>query len=321
MLTGAHKPQGYGAHAGKFGSFRRIGEERMTFSSAPGSVVSKGATSVEPSSTECGVMSRKTGSARLARLVRTVEAEIVPRLLLSRRSVPPEPSPANVGEIDAGDAAELARLLLAYDVEVPFAYVEAIRYRGVSVQHIYLHLLAPAARRLGLLWDRDECDFMQVTLGLGRLHQLLQRLSFLTPGPVDVDARGQGRRALLATAPGERHAFGVLVVTQFFRQKGWEVWNEFPETSQELIACVRQHSFAVIGLSVATMNAVATLPKTVRQLRKASSNPAVCIMVGGPLLLEHPELVSRIGADATAVDAREAALRADSACALLAGGK
>ena len=97
--------------------------------------------------------------------------------------------------------------------------------------------------------------------------------------------------------------------TQFFRQKGWEVWNEFPETGQELVACVRQHSFAVIGLSVATMSSMASLPKTVRQLRKASSNPAVCIMVGGPLLLEHPELVSRIGADATAVDAREAALR------------
>jgi methanogenic corrinoid protein MtbC1 len=320
MQTGALERQGYGVRRGILGSSERIGEERMTFSSASGSVVSKGS-NLEPPPAECTVTSKKASSARLARLVRTVEAEIVPRLLLSRRSVPPEPSPANPGQVDAGDAAELARLLLAYDVEVPFAYVEAIRYRGVSVQHIYLHLLAPAARRLGLLWERDECDFMQVTLGLGRLHQLLQRLSFLTPGPVDVDARGRGRRALLATAPGERHAFGILMVTQFFRQKGWEVWNEFPETGQELVACVRQHSFAVIGLSVATMASMASLPKTVRQLRKASINPAVCIMVGGPLLLEHPELVSRIGADATAVDAREAALRADSACALLAGGK
>ncbi len=321
MLPGALKRQSYGARAGRVGSWVDIGEKRMTLSGATGSSVSKGSATAEPVPAERGVVSRKTGLGRMARLVRTVEAEIVPRLLLSRRSVPPEPIPGNAEEVDAGDAAELARLLLVYDVEVPFAYVEAIRYRGVSVQHIYLHLLAPAARRLGLLWDRDECDFMQVTLGLGRLHQLLQRLSFLTPGAVDTDAGGQGRRALLATAPGERHAFGILVVTQFFRQNGWEVWNEFPETSQDLISCVRQHSFAVVGLSVATMASVNALGKTIRQLRRASVNPSVCIMVGGPLLLEHPELVARLGADATAADAREAALRAQSACALLAGGK
>jgi methanogenic corrinoid protein MtbC1 len=249
-----------------------------------------------------------------------VEAEIVPRLLLSRGSQPVKPVPANADELDAGDAAELARLLLIHEVEIPFAYVEAIRYRGISVQHIYLHLLAPAARRLGLLWDRDECDFMQVTLGLGRLHQLLQRLSFVTPAPSRVDSRGQVRRALLATAPGEQHAFGILMVTQFFRQNGWEVWNEFPETGQDLIACARQHAFAVIGLSAGTEARLDSLATTVRSLRRQSLNPAVGILVGGPLFVSHPELAARIGADATAVDGREAAQRAENVCALLAGG-
>jgi methanogenic corrinoid protein MtbC1 len=257
----------------------------------------------------------------MARLVRTVEAEIVPRLLLSRRSMPATPVPANAEDLDAGDAAELARLLLLHEVEIPFAYVEAIRYRGVSVQHIYIHLLAPAARRLGLLWERDECDFVQVTLGLGRLHQLLQRLSFLTPEPSRAESRGQGRRALLATVPGEYHAFGVLMVTQFFRQNGWEVWNEFPETNQELLAIVSQQSFAVVGLSVGSESRLEALTGLIRQLRRASLNPTIGVMVGGPLFLQNPELVSRVGADATAADGHEAALRAESVCALLASEK
>ena len=264
---------------------------------------------------------KQTASLRMARLVRTVEAEIVPRLLLSRRSISSPAGQGPTGELDACDAAELARLLLLHEVEIPFAYVEAIRHRGVSVQQIYTHLLAPAARRLGLLWERDECDFVQVTLGLGRLHQLLQRLSFVTPEPARADTRGQGRRALLATVPGEYHAFGVVMVTQFFRQNGWEVWNEFPEKSQELIACVSQHSFAVIGLSVGTEARLESLTTLIRQLRRASLNPAIGVMVGGPLFLAHPELVARVGADATAADGQEAALRAEGVCALLAGSK
>jgi methanogenic corrinoid protein MtbC1 len=293
----------------------------MSLLGTAGSALMKGSGALEPSQPGAAVTARKSTSAAMARLVRTVEAEIVPRLLLARRGMAPETNPRCEQELDAGDAAELARLLLAHDVDVPFAYVEAVRQRGVSVQHLCLHLLAPAARRLGLLWDRDECDFLQVTLGLGRLQQLLQRLSLPAPERAPPNAPGRERLALLATAPGDLHAFGVLMVTQFFRQNGWEVWNEFPHTSQELIACVRQHSFALIGLSVATEASIKTLGKTIRQLRRASLNPAACVMVGGPLLLQHPELAARVGADATAPDARAAAVRATSVCTLLAGDK
>ena len=42
----------------------------------------------------------------------------------------------------------------------------------------------------------------------------------------------------------------------------------------------------------------------------ASCNPAIGVMVGGPVFLEHPELVRRVGADASAVDAATAVLLA-----------
>ena len=278
-----------------------------------------------PEAGECEIQPEPTrrrrgqSDPRMERLVRTVETEIVPRLLLARRNLGEVPVPANSSELDAGDAAELARLLLAHEVEIPFAYVEAIRHRGVPVQHIYTQLLAPAARRLGLLWERDECDFMQVTVGLGRLHQLLQRLASHEPEVPLTESRGHGRRVLLSTLPGEDHTFGLLMVSQFFIQNGWEVWNEFPATADELAACASQQSFAVIGLSVATSDRLDQLTALIRKLRRCSANPAVGIMVGGPVFQLYPELVSRVGADATATDAREATLRAEGVCALIAG--
>jgi methanogenic corrinoid protein MtbC1 len=260
---------------------------------------------------------RRTSS----RLVRTVEGEIVPRLLLSRRGAGATPVPANADGLDAGDAAELARLLLLHEIEIPFAYVEAIRCRGVSVQEIYLQLLAPAARRLGLLWERDECDFMQVTVGLGRLHQLLQRLSFLQPQPPTVGSRGHGRRVLLATAAGEQHVFGMLLVTQFFRQNGWEVWNEFPETKEDLASCVKRHAFSLVGISSASESRLDALSTQIRLLRRVSMNPGVAVMVGGAVFGQHPEWAQQVGADAMALDGREAAARAEAVCALLNGDK
>jgi MerR family transcriptional regulator, light-induced transcriptional regulator len=254
-------------------------------------------------------------------LVRAVEGEIVPRLLLARRQAAAVPVPANLPEIEAGDAQELARLLLVHEVDIPFAYVESVRYRGAEVRDIYTFLLAPAARYLGEMWERDECDFLQVTLGLGRLHQLLQRVSLLEPGPERLDSRGHGRRALLVTAPGEVHSFGVMMVSQFFRRDGWEVWNEFPETERDLAACVKKHSFAVVGLSAGSETRFEALASAVRVVRRHSLNPAVGVMVGGPLFAINPDLALRVGADATAQDGESAARRAEAVCALLANEK
>jgi methanogenic corrinoid protein MtbC1 len=262
---------------------------------------------------------RLGGQPSASRLVRTVEAEIVPRLLLSRRSLTGTTEPANADGLDAGDAAELARLLLLDEMELPIAYVEGIRSRGVSVQDFYLHLLAPAARRLGLLWERDECDFMQVTVGLGRLQQLLQRLSFMQPQLPSFGSRGHGRRVLLASAPGEHHVFGMLLVTQFFRQNGWEVWNEFPKTKEDLADCVKHQFFSLVGISSACESRLDLLSRQIRLLRRVSMNPGVAVMVGGAMFVANPEWAQQIGADATAGEGREAALRAETVCALLQG--
>jgi hypothetical protein len=50
------------------------------------------------------------------------------------------------------------------------------------------------------------------------------------------------------------------------------------------------------------------LPVHVDDVRRASVNRGVLILAGGPLLLAQPEFLERLGADATAQDARQAIL-------------
>ncbi len=262
-----------------------------------------------------------TSSQRRARLLRTVEGDIIPRLLLAGRAARQDAGRAEsraAPGISQDDVSELVRLLLEHDTPVALGFVDAVRRRGPGIESICLELLTPAARRLGELWDQDLCTFMQVTVGLSRLHGVLRELnpSFRSPGVTD--SRDRGRRALLMPTPGEQHTFGLLMVGEFLRRAGWEVWTDFPGTQAELSAIVAGHWFAVAGFSLGSEGRLDTLSSSIQALRRASRNRSIGVMVGGPIFLAHPEYVSRVGADTAAADARDAALRADSVFSLLA---
>jgi len=253
---------------------------------------------------------------RMARLVRTIEGEIVPRLVMARRgvrvAVPAGPD-GGKGPDDA-DVRELVRLLLVHDVVVASAYVDTVRQRGASLEGVCLRLLAPAARELGLLWEEDECDFMQVTVGLCRLHHVLRELSpEFRPDPGESKVE---RNILLAPVPGDQHTFGITLVAQFLRKAGWEVWHEHPANSAEILEVARQNWFAVIGLSVGSDARVDDVAAIIRAIRHASLNRAVGILVGGPVLVARPELAVLVGADATATDGPMAVQRAECMCGL-----
>lgn len=257
----------------------------------------------------------------LAGLIDTVEAEIVPRLILAHRS-PPEPL-AVPASLSAGpdrapcvdDVLELSSLLLKDRFRVASNFVRSIESRGVPLESLYLDLLAPAARHLGDLWTNDICHFGDVTIGLCRLQQVLRDFSpaFLNEASV----RDDGRRALLMSVPGGQHTFGISMVAEFFRRARWDVTTGSPVARDELIRTVRSQWFSVVGLSVSCEVQVEALASTIRLIRRASRNPAVGIMVGGPIFIMNPGLVALVGADATAADAREAPLQAENLLALV----
>ena len=116
---------------------------------------------------------------RLRALARTIEAEIVPRLLMSfaRSSRSNDASNDGRGLPEPGDMDELARLLLAHEAEVASAFVQIVRQRGTSAERICLDLLAPVAKRLGTLWESGLCDFNELTRGLERLQAILHDVS------------------------------------------------------------------------------------------------------------------------------------------------
>jgi MerR family transcriptional regulator, light-induced transcriptional regulator len=258
---------------------------------------------------DCREAAAREAQHRAAWLAQTIEAQIIPRLLVAHRG-DHDPDVAFGDRVLPGplEVADLVDMALCDDSSAVRSYVETIRSLGVAQDVIYLQLLAPAARRLGAMWEEDMCDFTQVTLGLWRLQQVVYDFSpsFLPPDALDTNPR----RALLAPVPGSQHTFGVLLVSEFFRRAGWLVWGEPDLTLPRMCETVRMKWFDVIGLSLGSECHVEQLTSAILTLRKQSLNSNVIVMIGGPVVLVRPEIVALVGADATASDAEDAVAQA-----------
>ena len=256
------------------------------------------------------VYKRVDVAQRQARLAKVVSGQIIPQLLrLHTKVLPDAPPIAHVIEAlapSSSDISALADIVLGDDLEAAIAYVLVLRDRGLSMESLFIELLEPTARHLGHLWDNDECDFIDVTLGVARLQKLLATFnnSYMLPG---LDIR---RHVLMAMTPGDQHYFGAAMVERFLLAAGWSVESAYDKTAAEIACAARTHWFAVAGMTVGSERSLAPLAETIKLIRQQSLNPAIGIMVGGPLFTENPALVIEVGADGTAANAPTAVLMA-----------
>lgn len=202
------------------------------------------------------------------------------------------------------DIAEIAALALDVDAGALFEQLEAMLERGSSVNELLIDVLAPAARHLGKLWEDDACDFVEVTMGLWRLQEVVRDFSSrVAPGSC-----AGGLRGLFASAPHEKHNFGTVIVEDVFRRSGWSTEILLNPDRSELLDAIASDHYDLLGLTVSCEIHNARLAPLVAALRSVSRNPRLCIMLGGHLAAVDPHLISRVGADCTAPDAQRAVI-------------
>ncbi len=251
---------------------------------------------------------------RASLLTRVVEAEILPRLAMLRGANAASSEDSVEVTTTDDDTANLVRLLLAQEGSGAEAFITELQHLGSSAVSLYLGVISQAARALGMLWEEDRCDFTQVTIGLGRLQQVVR---FLSPEfQAAAVAHPQPPNILLIPAPGEQHTFGLMIVAEFFQRDGWCVTGGPATTPDEAIAIARDTWIDVAGLTIAAPPRLEGLTNCIRTLRRVSRNRDLSIMVGGPLLLRYPDVLVRIGADVCAADALSAVRQASGLIAL-----
>jgi MerR family transcriptional regulator, light-induced transcriptional regulator len=257
-----------------------------------------------------------TVAARPEAVNLVITDQVIPRLLAAHRSEIDGVDASLPDHVTADEAAHFAPLALELEADALLDHVEVFLRRGVSIDHVFVELLAPAARRLGVLWEDDLCDFVDVTMGLWRLQEIVRELSSRVPEGYG-DPSGQSR-ALFSVMPGDNHGFGTVVIEDVFRRGGWATDCMTDCTTPDLLDRVARSSIDLVGLTVTHDDHIPRLAPLILALRSVSRNPRLCIMIGGRVPSENPQLVTICGADGTAPDAVQALALAEKLVAALA---
>ena len=241
-----------------------------------------------------------------ASLMEVIESQIIPRLLQAHplQNIPEHPSQGDQQVTDQEQLRAFTDLCLLGSAEEAIGHIDRlIKDEGVPHEDIFLGLIAPAARSLGVLWEEDEMDFTQVTLGLMRLQQITHHIGYeyqdgpQNPGPL--------RRIMLASAPGSQHILGLAIVSEFFRKDGWQVVVEIAPSQVELCHAVQNEWFDLVGLSVGLVEQIEGLSDLIRRVKKASRNPETPVLLGGPAFVGKEFNAQDFGANSICVDPRQ----------------
>lgn len=188
----------------------------------------------------------------------------------------------------------------------------ALAAESQDPQEVADEVLAPAARLLGDYWRMDICDFMQVTVGMARLHRLFWNLTGMYPA---LEPCRPGRTALLTPLPPEQHGFGLVVVEDALRRAGWQVDCCGVGEEDAFFELLASNAYTMVGVSVSGSAIARGLPAFIRKSRKTSRNASARFMLGGSLFVDKPELADGAGADDLALDASSAVMVAEAAAA------
>jgi len=254
----------------------------------------------------CGHVANGVGQS----LSRLIEGEIIPRLMMAHFTEMSAPAPA-VAEtlISLEDLEAFTALVLQAEADILIRHVGSLLGRGIGFEMVLVDLLAPTARRLGAMWDDDRCDFVEVTMALWRLQEVVHEMATLQHG--NHSARPGSRRALFAPMPGDQHSFGTVMIDDIFRREGWQTDRMIAVDSPDLVHQAAEHWYDLIGLTVSCDCHIGALRSLIASLRGVSKNPNVCVMLGGRIFSADPDLATHVGADGTAGDARNAPRVAD----------
>lgn len=239
-----------------------------------------------------------------------IEGEIIPRLMMAHAAtLDPAPDPVSALEISI-QTSDFALLPLQMEAADLLEHIDEFLNQGIDFETICVDVLAPAARKLGEMWCEDECDFVDVTMGLWRLQEVMRSLSARVPTKTPRNVIPG--TALFSPIPGDPHAFGAQMIDEIFAKAGWLSEVIVKPQRRELLDQLSKKPFDLVGLTITRDSPISAIASLVKTMRGVSANPDVFILIGGNMVNANPGLVDEVGADGTAINARDALKLAES---------
>lgn len=178
--------------------------------------------------------------------------------------------------------------------------LEALR-QGHSLMDVYVDIIQASLYEVGHRWQENRLTVAEEHIATGIAQFVLAHLYDRMAPPVI--RRG---RAVITGVEGELHQIGANLVADALEADGWNV--QFLGTnlpSEGIVKAIQDHRADVVGISTTMLFHLPKVRLLIANIRAQATKP-VKIVVGGSAFRSSPNLISEIGADGFAVEARSA---------------
>lgn len=251
-------------------------------------------------------MSSQKGKSEVQDLLASIiSREVVPTLL--RRVQDSKKNNVFAGltpEFDECRVDDFCALLSYGDRVQVFRQFDMYLAEGYTVKNLFLDLVIKSARRLGTMWEVDDCSFADVTIGMNVLHDLLRVYTPRLSHELEkIDFKG---KLLLFPIPGDDHIFGMMMLESFMLASGLDVRAYVNHTAGEMLDACEHEDISFVAISLAVQRDVEKCRNIISDIRSRSLNRDVRIVIGGRPVDLDGTLVEKVGANAQASSVIEA---------------
>jgi len=221
-------------------------------------------------------------------------------LVLELSETPPPPRPP-VPEPWQEPHEAFFGYLLSGDVRAAVDLAATVVRDPACLDPFYTAVVTEAMIRIGEGWERGELSVAQDPLATSTAGRALLAVHASFVAPVAPTRGG----ALVATAPGDRHALGPAMVADVLAADGWDVYDVGVDTPVDaLVDLIRRLQPGIVCLAASMAFHLPGLRRLVAALRRHDELAHTRIMVGGRAFLPAPSALCRqVGADGWAPDA------------------
>lgn len=173
---------------------------------------------------------------------------------------------------------------------------------GMPLEDVYLDVLQPTMYEVGRLWQQNEIDIVLEHYCTAATQLLMAQLFHYV-----LNSQQNGWRMAGCCLGSELHEMGMRMICDLFELDGWDTFFIGAITpGYALQKALEEHRPDLVCLSSTMQFGVGQIRDLITSIRANNTLAGTKIMVGGLAFNLNPGLVSRVGADATAANAREA---------------
>lgn len=201
----------------------------------------------------------------------------------------------------------LANVALKQDAKTVTSILRHASFNEGDSINAQVSLLEQTERRLGDMWQEDECSETDIILAL---IELVKALRAVTAHTVPIRATGDAPPAVLVISqPGELHMLPALLDAEVLHQHGWDTTLDFPSSDDVLNQRVAEDWFDAVDISLSDVfrrkHYLKHVAQTISSIRENSRNKHIAVTIGGRAFRDDVGLLPGTGADRLVASAND----------------